>query len=527
MTSKLFTAAILLALSGAGALSSSASAQRLEPVLVATAGGRPTSIAFAPGVTDQFYVTAKTGRIWVMRNGTYLSTPFMDLRPLINDAGEGGLLGMVFDPDFQANGFLYLSYNVGTGQGDSVIARYSTLNGSLDVGDPASAQILFGPLTQSTDRHKGGDLEFGPDGMLYFSLGDGVQADEAQNLGSALGKIHRIDPDLPFPHAPADNPFMGVAGALPTVWAYGFRNPWRFDIDPVTGDLYVGDVGESTSEEITRLDSSANGGGANGGWPCKEGSGCGFGTSCDCNDPTLIDPITELAHSAPDNACSITGGVIYRGSAIPSLAGQYLFTDFCSGSYYRVEDPGGPAPSRVDVSGDVLEAGMAIRYIVDFARDASGEVYFCAHYGAKIYKFVPRSGFDGYCASAPNSSGSPATLAASGSASIADANLTLSVTQLPTDALGFFLISQARADVPGFGGSQGVLCLGQPIARWSSIVLQSGTAGQVSLTSDLTNLPQTVVPTPGATWNFQYWTRDANPASTSNTSNGMAVTFAP
>ncbi len=206
MISKLFASAALLAFTCAG-LADSAAAQRLEPILVATAGGRPTSIAFAPGVTDQFYVTEKTGRVWVMRNGTYLQTPFMDLRPLVNDTGEAGLLSMAFDPDFQANGFFYLSYTVGDNQGDSVVARYSLLNGSLDVGDPGSAQIMFGPIIQSTDRHKGGDLEFGPDGMLYFSLGDGVMALEAQDLGSPRGKIHRLDPSLPFPHVPIVNQF--------------------------------------------------------------------------------------------------------------------------------------------------------------------------------------------------------------------------------------------------------------------------------------------------------------------------------
>lgn len=523
MIPKPLASAALLALTCAG-LSSSASAQRLEPVLVATAAGRPTSIAFAPGVTDQYYVAEKTGRIWVMRDGTYLQTPFMDLRPLVNDTGEGGLLGMAFDPDFQANGYFYLSYTVGDNAGDSVVARYSIQSGSLEVGDPGSAEVLFGPLVQSTDRHKGGDLGFGPDGMLYFSLGDGVQALEAQDLASPRGKIHRFDPDLPFPHAPADNPFVGTAGAVPTVWAYGFRNPWRFDIDPDTGDLYVGDVGEGALEEITRLEGAM--GGANAGWPCKEGSACFAGGLCDCNDPSFVDPIAELTHAAPDSACSITGGVIYRGSAIPSLAGQYVFTDFCSGSYYRVEDPSGAAPGVVDVSADVQAGGMPIRFVVEFARDAEGEIYFVTHYGAEIFKLVPRAGFETYCESAPNSSGSAAVLTPSGSASIAAANLTLSVGQLPTNALGYFILSQARADVPGFGGSQGVLCVGQPIARWSAIVLQSGAAGQVSLTTDLTDLPPTVIPTAGATWNFQYWTRDANPAATSNTSNAAAVTFA-
>ncbi|QDV08606.1 Soluble aldose sugar dehydrogenase YliI precursor [Planctomycetes bacterium Poly30] len=510
---------ILVLLAGSTA---AAAPQRPEPVLVATAPGRPTSIAFAPGVTHQFYATDKTGRIWVMRGGSYLQTPFMDLRSLVNDTGEGGLLGMVFDPDFASNGYFYLSYNVGVGTGASLIARYSVVPGSVDVGDPMSAETLFGPVPQTTDRHKGGDLAFGPDGTLYFSLGDGGTADAAQDLASPLGKLHRIDPDLPFPHVPADNPFVAVSGALPTTWALGLRNPWRFDVDPATGDVFVGDVGESTWEEITRLAP-----GANGGWPCMEGDDCAFGTSCACNAGGLTLPIAQLGHSAPDSACAITGGIVYRGSAIPSLAGQYLFTDFCSGSFYGIENPGGPLPLRLDLSADVQSGGQALRFVVDFARDGDGEVHFVEHYGGRVWKLSPRSGFDAYCTAEPNSSGAAASLVASGSASIAAADLTLEVTQLPAQALGYFLIAGQRASVPGFGGSEGVLCLDQPIARWSSVVLSSGSGGQVSLTTDLTNLPPTVQIAPGHTWNFQYWTRDANPAPTSNTSSALSVTFRP
>ena len=148
-------------------------------------------------------------------------------------------------------------------------------------------------------------------------------------------------------------------------------------------------------------------------------------------------------------------------------------------------------------------------------------------YGGGIWKLVARSGFDSFCVAEPNSTGAAAALVASGSPSIAAANLTLTVAHLPEDALGFFLLSEQRASIPAFGGSQGVLCLGQPIARWSTVVLRAGSNGQVSLTTDLANLPPTVHVAAGGTLNFQYWTRDANPASTSNTSNAVAVTFRP
>ena len=133
----------------------------------------------------------------------------------------------------------------------------------------------------------------------------------------------------PFPHVPVDNPFISTPGAEPHIWARGFRNPWRFDIDPVTGDLYVADVGTSIAEEITRLPAGV--GGLNGGWPCVEGFSCRTHASCVCTDPGLIDPIATFGHGPPDNFCSLTGGVVYRGTAIPALSGQVLYADFCTG----------------------------------------------------------------------------------------------------------------------------------------------------------------------------------------------------
>ncbi|MEM8713101.1 MAG: PQQ-dependent sugar dehydrogenase, partial [Planctomycetota bacterium] len=369
--------------------------QRLEAEFIGTTAGRPTSIAFAPGVTDRMYVTEKTGRIWIVKDGTYQAPPFMDLRPIVNADGEGGLLGMVFDPQFAANGRFYISYNGGLGQGESLISRFTVQAGSIDFGDPNSEQILFGPVAQTTGRHKGGDLMFGPDGDLYFALGDGGVPSTAQDLASPKGKVHRIDPNLPFPHAPADNPFVGTPGAVPTIWARGFRNPWRFDVDPATGDVYVGDVGEGTWEEITRLVSQqAGGGGENAGWPCLEGVSCfAGGTNCDCTNPTFTAPIALLSHSNPDNACSIIAGGVYRGSRIPSLAGQLVFTDFCSGSYYSLEDPAGASPTIVDVSGDIDNGGNLIRFVATWGRDQEGELYFAEHYGSNIWKIAPRGGF--------------------------------------------------------------------------------------------------------------------------------------
>ncbi len=224
------------------------SAQEMEAVLLGNSAGRPTAMAFAPGVDDQFYVAEKGGRIFIFRNGNYVPTPFLDIRSIVHNPGESGLLGFIFDPDFQTNGYFYVAYTTNGNQGDSMLSRFSIQPGNVNAADPNSEQIIWGPITQLSSGHKAGDLEFGPDGMLYHALGDG-DGGSANNLGTAQdlsdprGKILRFDVRLPYPHIPPDNPYVNSPSADGRIWASGFRNPYRIDIDPVTGDVYVGDVG--------------------------------------------------------------------------------------------------------------------------------------------------------------------------------------------------------------------------------------------------------------------------------------------
>ncbi|MEL6427902.1 MAG: PQQ-dependent sugar dehydrogenase [Planctomycetota bacterium] len=509
-----------------------ASAQLMEAVLLGNAGGRPTGILAAPGVPDQMYVAEKTGRVFVFRNGSIVSTPCLDIRGLVDGEGENGLLGMAFDPDFETNRTFYLSYTLeGTAFGDSVVSRWQMLPGTDDFADPNSEEILFGPYPQTSFGHKAGDLAIGLDGMLYVGLGDGdagssTMSGAAQDLSDPRGSVLRIDPSIPAPYVPADNPYVGTPGADPYIWAPGFRNPYRIDVDPLTGDLYVGDVGGGRWEEVTRL--PAGQGAINAGWPCTEGPQCVTHPSCSCASPTLTGPLVAKSHNAPDQFCAMIGGVVYRGDDIPGLYGQYIYSDFCSAGVHGIIDPAGAA-IPVDYSDVIVNPGTGFQISTpgDIGRGPDGEIYIAEHYSARIWKIVPKAGAEAYCDSLPNSSGAVATLAVTGSTSLADANMSLEVTDLPPSSFGFFIVSPERGLDPNFSGSDGVLCVGAPIFRWNDVVSDSGAAGTVTRTTDFTDLPFGVSIAAGETWNFQYWTRDLNPIPTSNTSSAVAVTFAP
>ncbi len=518
----------------AGLLSAStgfaaAAPQSVRATLVATATDKPTIIEFAPGVTDSIYVATKEGRIWVVRNGVLQPTPALDISAQVVNVAESGLIGMVFDPDFQTNRYVYVAFNTGTQSGDSMISRFTFAPGSTDLIDPNSETIIWGPFPQGSVAHKGGDLEFGPDGMLYHGIGDGGATifngpEIAQDITSPKGKILRFDVRAPFPHVPQNNPLAHAPGADPHIWAVGFRNPFRIDVDPVTGDIYVGDVGEGAWEEITRLPAGVPL--INGGWPCVEGLDCRAQTACLCVDPSIVPPIAAMAHSAPDSFCAVVGGLVYRGSAIPALQGQYLYGDFCSGYIGSLEDPTGTATRR-DLSLYLNDGGQPIRTISDFTRDGNGEMWFVEHISARIWRMDPATGIETYCSANANSSGAPASIDASGSTSIADQNVTFTVQNLPTNQFGFFIASEDRAFVGNFAGSDGNLCLGQPLFRWYASLSNAGVGGGLQYSTDLTTFPQAMTVNPGETWHFQYWTRDANPLNTSNTSNGVSITFTP
>jgi glucose/arabinose dehydrogenase len=281
------------------------------------------------------YAVLQTGEVWRIEPGPSPSAQmYLDLTDRVRTtANEEGLLGLAFDPDFPSNGHLYVYYSASNPR-RSVISRL--IGDSLHAD--ATSETLVMEVEQPFGNHNGGHIEFGPDGMLYVALGDGGGGGDpdgnGQNLSTLLGSILRIDISDPDVGAnvreqdstggyrvPVDNPFVGIDGARPEIWAYGLRNLWRFAFDSESGRMWAGDVGENAVEEIDVITA-----GANFGWGVKEGSEC-F-RSADCNRDGLVMPVAEYRH---DSGCSVTGGRVYRGSRLPSLDGAYVYGDFCSG----------------------------------------------------------------------------------------------------------------------------------------------------------------------------------------------------
>jgi glucose/arabinose dehydrogenase len=329
----------------------------------------PTALVVRPG-TETMYVAERPGRVrpvTVVGTGpdrTYqVGDPVLDISDSVVADGERGLLDIVFSPD---GGTLYVHYSLAP-SGDARVAAYTMAGDEVDTGSYRELLAVEDPFP----NHNGGEMEFGPDGYLYIALGDGGGGGDPEGNGqdtqALLGKILRIDPASPSGGQeygiPADNPFADGAGGRPEVWLYGVRNPWRFSFDRATGDLWIGDVGQNEWEEIDQLQAAAGGGrGANLGWNEVEATHPFEGGS---NPDGGVLPVFEYSH---DEGCSVTGGVVYRGAAIPGLGSAYLFSDYCQGDVrgLRVRD------------GQVTEErtfDAHIDQLVSFAEDAAGEVY--------------------------------------------------------------------------------------------------------------------------------------------------------
>jgi uncharacterized protein (TIGR03437 family) len=333
----------------------------------------PTSIAHAGDGSRRLFITGRAGRIWIVdANQQLLTAPFLDIRDKVGDSGgEQGLLSVAFHPNYRANGRFFVNYT--NNSGDTVVSQY-LVTSNANRADSASEQIFF-TADQPFPNHNGGQLQFGPDGMLYIGMGDGGSGGDpnnyAQTLSSPLGKLLRFDVDQgPPARAPADNPFVSTPGAEPGTWAYGLRNPWRFTFDRANGDMWIADVGQNQWEEVNYVPAGSTRG-RNYGWRRMEGLHC-FNPGTNCNDGSLTLPVMEYSHNA--GACSVTGGYRYRGARHPGLQGVYFFADLCGLTLHAgVETTPGLfqrlAPRSIG------------RSISTFGEDEAGEVYF-ADYGA-------------------------------------------------------------------------------------------------------------------------------------------------
>jgi glucose/arabinose dehydrogenase len=335
----------------------------------------------APEGDPRRFIVEKGGTIRVMKDGALLPIPFLDISLQVSTGSEQGLLGLAFHPQYATNGRFVVHYT--DVAGDTRVSGFR-VSDDPDVADVASEVAVLG-VDQPFPNHNGGQVLFGPDGHLYVTLGDGGSAGDpggrGQSLADLFGSILRIDPlDGGGYAVPPDNPFVGTAGVSPEIWSYGLRNPWRIDFDPATGDLYIGDVGEGRWEEVD-VSASADGAGRalNFGWNIMEGPECFADSSC--NQEALELPVLSYSHG---DGCSISGGFVYRGAAIPALQGHYFYSDFCRGwvRSFRLENgtavdqfqwptlaPGGNVPS--------------------FGRDATGELYVMST-GGSVFKIVPR-----------------------------------------------------------------------------------------------------------------------------------------
>jgi glucose/arabinose dehydrogenase len=325
--------------------------------------------------TGRLFVVEQGGTIRVIKAGKLLATPFLNLTKIVQSGGEEGLLGLAFHPAYKTNGRFFVNYTrVVSGQLQTVIAEYHASTTNRDVADPAGAIVL--KVNQPFDNHNGGQLAFGPDGYLYIGLGDGGdQGDPLKNgqrLSTLLGKMLRIDVDSGAPYKiPPTNPFIGRTGVKPEIWAYGFRNPWRFSFDLQSKKLYIGDVGQDAFEEI---DIGTIGG--NFGWNVMEGFHC-YPIGSTCNQSGKILPIAEVPHPEAE---AIIGGFVYRSTVIPGLSGYYVFGDFITGMIWGLKQVSGTWQRTT-----LLSTG---RGISAFGRDASGTLYVIDYLNGAIFKIV-------------------------------------------------------------------------------------------------------------------------------------------
>lgn len=340
----------------------------------------PVDLVQAPGDSSRFYVVEQQGTIRTFENAANVSSApaFLDITRKVTSGGERGLLGLAFHPQYKSNGFLFVNYTTSNPL-KTVIARYKA-NPATNQADPASEVVLF-TFNQPYSNHNGGSLQFGKDGFLYIATGDGGSGGDpqnyAQNLQSHLGKILRVDVDATTKGnygIPADNPFISNGqAALPEIYAYGLRNPWRISFDMENARLFAGDVGQNEREEIDLIVK-----GGNYGWRLKEGTKC-YNPASNCAGENLIEPIHDYVQGNGDR--SITGGYVYRGKAIPSLAGKYIYGDYVSGRIWALE-----------MTGDTKKENTLLLEnqgsISSFGQDLNGEVYFLNHSDGKVMKLV-------------------------------------------------------------------------------------------------------------------------------------------
>jgi glucose/arabinose dehydrogenase len=370
----------------------------------------PLHVTHAGDGSGRLFVVEQRGRIRIMEEGALLEKPFLDITDRVRShytggGGEEGLLSVAFPPGYGSGKDHFYVYYTRT-DGDNLVSRFS-LGTDPNTAEPGSEELILLLNHPIAQNHNGGQLVFGLDGYLYIGTGDGgIARENAQKFDSLLGKILRIDvefgstgspvgefmqylalvsnpgagsPETRPYRIPPTNPYAGIPGYQEEIWAIGLRNPWRFSFDQLTGDLYIGDVGQSTREEVNFQPASSSGG-ENYGWPIYEGDRCFQATSCD--DTGLTMPVAVYS-TRVNGTCAVTGGFVYRGQEQAAMQGIYFFGDYCNGTIWGLQR----------VSGDWTNQALAPTslFISSFGEDENGELYLADYYGGKIYQLVEAS----------------------------------------------------------------------------------------------------------------------------------------
>ncbi len=401
---RLFTTALAAAVTAATlAPVAHAGGPALATEIVASGLSSPTYVAAAPGDDTRLFIIQQNGVIRLMKDGVLLPAPFLDLNSIVPNETYNGLLGIAFHPDYETNGYFYVQHPRGSSSSSNriTVARYQ-VSADPDLADAGSREEIYvESFPNSPGHHVGGWIGFGNDGFLYMGLGDGHTSGgesaggaRSQSLSSPWGKLHRMDVngddfpgDVDHDYAiPADNPFVG-AGGLESVYARGLRNPYRADIDRANGDIWIADVGLHAREEIDLIPGDS-GGGQNFGWNCAEGTICTTNSNCNCVSDGLVEPIYEYTHSL---GCSVSGGAIYRGCAVPGLEGTYFYGDWCSRRIWSLRYEGGVVGDAQERTSELDPPGaVSFGAILAVAPGPRGELYITDT--SRVYRIIPAGG---------------------------------------------------------------------------------------------------------------------------------------
>jgi len=504
--------------------------QGLGTELVASGLSDPLDLRSPPG-DARLFVAEQTGAVRIIENGALLPTPYYDASGLVAFGNFTGLRAIQFHPNYAGNGYMYFVYDeVEQLFGDVVLARVTVSAGDPNTADPSSYVELL-RVTQTEAWHGGGCMNFGPDGYLYVAFGDGYGHGfdplcHSQDPNLFLGKMLRLDVDGAFPYAvPADNPFVGNPAVRDEIWHLGLRHPWRWCFDEANGDMWIADVGQVTQEELNYVPAGTSG--LNFGWKVMEGTHC-IGTSgcpgpqAGCGDPSYTDPI--LTQGTTTVNCSIAGGFVYRGSALPAEQGNYFFGGYCTGDVWSMKYDGS---TITDFTERNTELGQFFFFLTAFGIDDEGEIYILLQTG-EVYKIVEGCAPPtNYCPANTNSVGTAASISMTGTSSISNNDMGLVCVDAVPGKPGLFFYGPNQASLPL---GEGNLCISGSIWRLQPPIVtdaQGGAARAMDFTQPPANAGGGAI-LAGSDWYFQFWYRDP-PGGTAgfNLSDGLCVSYCP